>query len=147
MHPLGGVPLRTPMLSSGPSTTLSLCNTLEVTLFPVAHRTSTGVTLQHLPEPQSQLMKQESRHLGLIPKPMVLATSQRKRKCGLEKNPEQQNLCQSSVGSKEPTDVVQMAQQKVTDGQVPGKCNLSSQSSCMTCQMGEILPLRKQRSG
>lgn len=50
-------------------------------------------------------MKQESRHLGLIPKPMVLATSQRKRKCGLEKNPEQQNWCQSSVGTKEPTDV------------------------------------------
>lgn len=41
------------MLSSGPSTTLSLCSTLEVTLFPVAHRTSTGVTLQHLPEPES----------------------------------------------------------------------------------------------
>lgn len=132
------------MLSSGPSTTLSLCNTREVTLFPVAHRTSTGVTLQHLPEPQSQLMKQESRHLGLIPKPMVLATSQRKRKCGLEKNPEQQNWCQSSVGTKEPTDV---GAQKVTDGQVPGKCNLSSRRSCMTCQMGQILPLRKQRSG
>lgn len=90
-------------------------------------------------------MKQESRHLGLIPKPMVLATSQRKRKCGLEKNPEQQNWCQSSVGTKEPTDVVQMAQQKVTDGQVPGKCNLSSRRSCTTCQMGGNLAAEKAK--
>lgn len=94
VHPCGGASLRTlAMTDSGPSTTLSP----EVTLVPIPNRTSTGVTLHHLSEPQIQLIKQESHHFGLIPKPMVLTTSQRKRKCGLESA--QRKIENSKTGS------------------------------------------------